>query len=196
MAQQFDLFSDPGQAAVAQLPGLSLVPEVVTPDQEAEIAARIDAAPLEPFRFGQWTGRRLTFAYCTGYDYTRGRPTPAPPLPDWLLALRERLAPLAGLDAAALVQVLLIRYDPGAGIGWHRDRPIYGEMLGLSLSAECTLRLRRRTAAGFERLSINLPRRALYRLSGEARWEWEHSIAPMDETRRSITFRTIATTSA
>ncbi len=195
MARQFDLFSDPADAAARLPPGLSLVPEAITPAQEAAFAERIDATPLEPFRFGQWTGRRLTFSYGTGYDYTRGQPTPAPPLPDWLLALRERLAPLTGLDAAALAQALLIRYDPGAGIGWHRDRPVYGDVLGLSLSAACTLRLRRRTATGFERASLLLPRRALYRLAGEARQEWEHSIAPMDEVRRSITLRTMTAAS-
>jgi hypothetical protein len=191
MAQQFDLFSDAGEAAGAPLPGLALVPDAITPEEETKCAALIDAAPLEPFKFGQWTGRRLTCAYGSGYDFARGRIASAPPLPSWLLALRERLGPLAGIEPGALGHALLIRYDPGAGIGWHRDRPQYGDVVGLSLSAACTLRLRRRVANGFERRSIPLPCRALYRLSGEARWEWEHSIAPMEATRRSITLRTL-----
>ena len=112
-------------------------------------------------------------------------------MPDWLVELRARLAPLAGLDPEALQAALLIRYDPGAGIGWHRDRPQYGEVLGLSLGADCTLRLRRRIEGGFERRSVPLPARSLYRLSGEVRWDWEHSIAPLRETRRSVTFRTL-----
>jgi alkylated DNA repair protein (DNA oxidative demethylase) len=112
-------------------------------------------------------------------------------LPDWLVALRRRLAPLVGLDAAGLQAALLIRYDPGAGIGWHRDRPQYGEVLGLSLGADCTMRLRRRTKSDFERRALPLPARSLYRLSGEVRWEWEHSIAPLDETRWSVTLRTV-----
>jgi alkylated DNA repair dioxygenase AlkB len=108
-----------------------------------------------------------------------------------LLDLRERLAPLAGIAPAALEAALLIRYDPGAGIGWHRDRPQYGEVLGLSLGASCVMRLRRRTPAGFERRKLALPPRSLYRLSDEVRWEWEHSITPMEERRWSITFRTL-----
>jgi alkylated DNA repair dioxygenase AlkB len=95
------------------------------------------------------------------------------------------------VDPAELEAALLIRYDPGAGIGWHRDRPQYGEVLGLSLGSDCIMRLRRRTPDGFERRKLALPARSLYRLSGEARWEWEHSIAPMAVTRRSITFRTL-----
>jgi alkylated DNA repair dioxygenase AlkB len=187
MAIQGDLFA----AAESAVPGLLLVPEAVAPAEEAALCARIDAAPLKPFEFGQWRGKRLTAHYGSAYDYQRARVTVAPPLPEWLIALREKLAPLAGLDREALGQALLLRYDPGAGIGWHRDRPQYGEVLGLSLGAACTLRLRRRTATGFERRKLLLPPRSLYRLSGEVRQDWEHSIAPMAVTRHSITFRTL-----
>jgi alkylated DNA repair dioxygenase AlkB len=187
MTLQGDLFAH--DASI--VPGLLLVPDAVAPADEARVVAQIDAAPLEPFVFGQWRGKRLTTHYGSAYDFARGRLDEAPPLPGWLLELRQRLAPLAGLDPAALAAALLIRYDPGAGIGWHRDRPQYGEVLGLSLGARCTMRLRRRTEAGFERRSVPLPPRALYRLSGEVRWEWEHSIAPMEATRHSITFRTL-----
>jgi DNA oxidative demethylase len=173
------------------VPGLLQVEDAVTPAEEAELSARIDAAPLAPFQFGQWEGKRLTAHYGTAYDFSRHRLDDAPPLPDWLLAVRDKLAPLVGMDPEAFEAALLIRYDPGAGIGWHRDRPQYGEVLGLSLGAPCTMRLRRRTATGFERRNLPLPPRSLYRLSGEVRWDWEHSIVPIDETRRSITFRTL-----
>jgi alkylated DNA repair protein (DNA oxidative demethylase) len=173
------------------VPGLLQVMDAVTPAEEAQLAARIDAAPLVPFQFGQWEGKRLTTHYGRAYDFSRHRLDEAPPLPDWLLALRETLAARVGLDPRALQAALLIRYDPGAGIGWHRDRPQYGEVLGLSLGADCTLRLRRRTDSGFERRHLALPARSLYRLSGEVRWDWEHSIVPLAETRRSITFRTL-----
>ena len=187
MAKQGELFgvNDPVVA------GLVFVPEAVTAAEETELAARIDAAPLALFEFGQWRGKRLTTHYGRAYDFARGRLDEAPPLPRWLVDLRGKLAPLAGLDPPALQAALLIRYDPGAGIGWHRDRPQYGEVLGLSLGADCTMRLRRRTDTGFERRRLVLPARSLYRLSGEVRWEWEHSIVPLDMTRWSITFRTL-----
>ena len=188
MAIQDDLFATDEPA----VPGLRLVPGAVTQAEERAAIAHIDAAPLAPFRFGQWQGKRLTAHYGSAYDYQRARVTPAPPLPGWLRRLRAALAPLAELAPETLSQALLLRYDPGAGIGWHRDRPQYGEVLGLSLGAACVLRLRRRTAAGgFERRAVALPARSLYRLSGEVRWEWEHSIAPQGETRWSITFRTL-----
>ena len=187
MTIEGDLFA----ADAPVVPGLRLVADAVTPADERALAARIDAAPLRPFEFGQWRGKRLTAHYGSAYDFTRGRLGEAPPLPGWLLALRTRVAPLAGLEPGALEAALLIRYDPGAGIGWHRDRPQYGEVLGLSLGADCVMRLRRRTQTGFERRQLRVPARSLYRLSGEVRWEWHHSIAPMAKTRWSVTFRTL-----
>ena len=171
--------------------GLVLAEKVISPDEERAIAAHIDAAPLTPFQFGQWEGKRLTMNYGSGYDYQRGALADAPPLPEWLEDLRDRLAPLVGLDPGAVQQALLIRYDPGAGIGWHRDRPQYDKVIGLSLSAPAKLRLRWRIEGGFERRTVELPPRSLYLLSGEVRQEWEHSIAPMDVARRSVTLRTL-----
>ena len=108
-----------------------------------------------------------------------------------LASLRDKLAPQVDLEPALFQAALVIRYDPGAGIGWHRDRPQYDNVMGLSLTAPCVLRLRRRTATGFERRNVELPPRSLYLLSGEVRREWEHSIVPLDVTRRSITFRSL-----
>ena len=188
MSIQGELFAKEPPPAV---PGLLLVREAVTPAEETRLARRIDAAPLAPFQFGQWQGKRLTVHYGSAYDFSRQRVGEAPPLPAWLIETRGKLAPQVGRDPAAFEAALLIRYAPGAGIGWHRDRPQYGEVLGLSLGAPCTLRLRLRTEGGFERRSVELPPRSLYLLSGEVRREWEHSIRPLDVTRRSITLRTL-----
>lgn len=174
------------------VPGLVMVEHAIDEAVERALELLIDAAPLAPFQFGQWQGKRLTANYGSAYDYQRARPIPAPPVPAWLGDLRDQLAPQVGRDADRFVQALLIRYDPGAGIGWHRDRPQYDEVVGLSLSAPATLRLRRRLpGGGFERSSVELPRRSLYLLSGKVRGDWEHSIAPIDVTRRSVTFRSL-----
>ena len=90
-----------------------------------------------------------------------------------------------------LVQALLIRYDPGAGIGWHKDRPVFEHVIGISLGHGATLRLRQRTADGFARAKAELAPRSIYHLAGEVRHQWEHSIAPMEVPRWSITFRSL-----
>ncbi|MEN2749986.1 alpha-ketoglutarate-dependent dioxygenase AlkB [Sphingomonas sp. T9W2] len=76
--------------------------------------------------------------------------------------------------------------------GWHRDRPIYGHVLGLSLGEPATMRFRRRRTGGFERAAAPLKPRAAYHLGGPARHEWEHSIVALERPRWSITFRSLA----
>jgi DNA oxidative demethylase len=187
LAQQRDLFGDE-----PALRGLAQAEEIVTPGEEQELGAAIDAAALAPFRYHSWEGRRLTASYGWRYDYDDARFVPAEPIPDWLLSLRERAARFAGLKADELVQALLIRYDPGAGIGWHRDRPVFEHVLGVSLGAPAVMRFRRRRPDGFDRVPVLLAPRSLYHLSGEARHVWEHGIAAMTVTRRSITFRSLS----
>jgi alkylated DNA repair dioxygenase AlkB len=186
MLNQSELFAVPPVA-----PGLVLVDQAVSAAEERALEAHIDAAPLAPFQFGQWEGKRLTVHYGSAYDFSRQRVAEAPPLPAWLVELRGKLAPQVGREPAAFEAALLLRYDPGAGIGWHRDRPQYDEVIGLSLSAPCVFRLRKRNGTGFERRNIELPPRSLYLLSGEVRREWEHSIVPMDVTRSSVTLRSL-----
>ena len=183
---QFDLF-----AAAPALPGLTHRPGVLAPEGLLALARAIDAAPLTPFRFQQWTGLRLTASYGWHYDFEAGRVGQAAPMPDWLLTVRDVAAGVAGVPAETLVQALLIRYDPGAGIGWHRDRPVFDHVVGLSIGAPATLRFRRRRAEGFDRFAQALVAGDAYHLTGDARWAWEHGIAPMAATRWSITFRSL-----
>ena len=185
-SRQQDLFAEP------RLAGLSLFEDRVRHAEEQALIAAIDGVKLSPFRFQGWLGKRLTAAYGWSYDFDTGRFAPAGAIPDWLLPLRQTAARLTGLPVDDLVQALLIRYDPGAGIGWHRDRPVFGHIVGVSLGAPATMRFRRRQPDGFDRVAVDLPPRSIYHMTGEARHAWEHSIAPMDEARWSVTFRTLA----
>lgn len=180
-----DLFDTPA------LPGLSTHRDLVTPEEERSLIAAIDATGPTPFRFQGWEGKRLTTSFGWNYDFDTQRAARADPLPDWLLPIRGRMASFGGLDPEELIQALLIRYDPGAGIGWHRDRPIFEHVIGLSLGAPADMRFRRRRPeGGFDRRSVPLEPRAAYHMAGEARHGWEHSIVEMDRPRWSITFRT------
>jgi alkylated DNA repair dioxygenase AlkB len=173
--------------------GLSFQENFVARDEEAALIEAIDAAGLAPFRFQGWTGKRLTASFGWHYDFDRAVFRPTEPLPDFLLPLRAQAAALAGMASEALVQALLIRYDPGAGIGWHRDRPVFEHVVGISLGDPAVLRLRRRKpGGGFERAALPLVPRSAYHLAGAARHDWEHSIAPSDTRRWSITFRSLS----
>ena len=182
-----DLFGAP------PLPGLAYRGDIVTREEEAALIAAIDASGLAPFRFQGWLGKRLTSSFGWRYDFDDASFAQAEPMPGWLLPIRDRAAAFAGLAPDELVQALLIRYDPGAGIGWHRDRPLFEHVTGISLGEPATLRFRRRRPeGGFDRASIALAPRSIYHLSGEARHGWEHGIAEMPVTRWSITFRSLS----
>jgi DNA oxidative demethylase len=183
---QSDLFERPSLA------GLTQADAIVTKSEEQALIAAIDGVELSPFRFHGWLGKRLTASYGWQYDFDTASFGPADPIPDWLLPLRQKAARFARLEPDDLVQALVIRYDPGAGIGWHRDRPVFEHVLGISLGAPATMRFRRRRPGGFDRASALLAPRSIYHLTGEARHEWEHSIAAMAATRRSVTFRSLS----
>ncbi|RYE04320.1 MAG: alpha-ketoglutarate-dependent dioxygenase AlkB [Sphingomonadales bacterium] len=175
------------------LAGLSYRDDAVSPEEEASLIAAIDSSGLAPFRFQGWTGKRLTASFGWRYDFDDASFSETDPIPDWLQPVRARAATFAGLREDQLIQALVIRYDPGAGIGWHRDRPVFEHVVGISLGNSATLRLRRRRASGgFDRVVAPLAPRSIYHLSGEARHGWEHSIAPMELPRWSVTFRSMA----
>ncbi|WP_066584493.1 alpha-ketoglutarate-dependent dioxygenase AlkB [Sphingomonas pruni] len=181
-----DLFDTPA------VPGLGAQSDVLTRSEERALIAAIDSVDMAPFRFQQWTGKRLTHSFGWQYDFQSGELGRGAPMPDWLLPIRDRAADAAGLASDVLVQALLLRYDAGAGIGWHRDRPIYDQVVGISLGAPATMRFRRKAGERWRRVNVLLEPRCLYHLAGEVRHDWEHSIAPMDETRWSITFRSFS----
>jgi alkylated DNA repair dioxygenase AlkB len=173
--------------------GLAYAEDFISAAEERALIAAVDRAGLAPFRFQGWLGKRLTASFGWHYDFDRAAFAPTAPIPEVLLPVRDRAAAFAALAAADLVQALLIRYDPGAGIGWHRDRPVFEHVIGISLGDPAVLRLRRRRAeGGFDRAALSVAPRSIYHLTGEARHAWEHSIAPSDARRWSITFRSLS----
>lgn len=172
--------------------GLAYRDHVISSAEEELLIERLLETDLEPFRFHGWLGNRKTRTFGWRYDFEDSSFAPAEPMPGWLLPLRETAAALAGLQPDDFVHVLLARYDPGAGVGWHRDRDVFDKVVGISLAAPATLRFRRRRPGGFSRANLEVAPRSAYLLSGDARWEWEHRIVPGDLLRFSITFRTLS----
>ena len=110
-------------------------------------------------------------------------------MPGFLLPLRKKAAEFAGLGQESLQHVLVTEYGPGAGIGWHKDKAMFAEVVGISLLAPCRFRLRRKSGDKWERASLIAEPRSVYLLAGPARSEWEHSIPSVEQLRYSLTFR-------
>ena len=172
--------------------GLDYADDVIGEGEEEQLIERLLATDLSPFRFHGWLGNRKTKSFGWRYDFEDASFAPAEPIPRWLLPLRETAATFAGLASDDFVHVLLARYDPGAGIGWHRDRDVFDRVVGFSLAAPATLRFRRRRTNAFDRAKLDVAPRSAYLLSVEARWDWEHSITPGTDLRFSITFRALS----
>jgi alkylated DNA repair protein (DNA oxidative demethylase) len=172
--------------------GLSYREDLIGEAEEQALIEHLTATDLSPFRFHGWLGNRKTTSFGWRYDFDDASFAPTAPIPDWLHGLRQKAAAFAGLQPGDFVHVLLARYDPDAGIGWHRDRDVFDQVVGVSLASAATLRFRRRKPGGFDRAKLELVPRSAYLLSGEARSQWEHSIAPGERLRFSITFRTLS----
>jgi len=172
--------------------GLDYREEVIDRAEEQVLIDRLSTADLSPFRFHGFLGNRKTQSFGWRYEFDDASFTPAEAMPDWLAPVRETAARFAGLRPDDFVHVLLARYDPGAGIGWHRDRDVFDKVVGISLATPATLRFRRRKPGGFDRATLDVAPRSAYLLAGEARWDWEHRITPGDQLRFSITFRTLS----
>ncbi|WJR79448.1 alpha-ketoglutarate-dependent dioxygenase AlkB [Bradyrhizobium sp. NP1] len=184
---QLALFDD--QTPVPQ--GLRTTPDFISRTAEKELIARIAELPLAPFQFGAFEGKRRVKSFGFRYDYTLQRMLEAEPIPDWLEEVARRVADFGGLPDDSVRQILCTEYEIGAGIGWHRDKPHFDKVFGLSLGAPCRFRFRRRDGAKWQRFTLDAEPRSLYLMDGEARRVWEHSIPPVEARRYSITFRTM-----
>lgn len=168
-----------------------LRPELLSIDEEAELLGRLADLRFDPIVMHGRAARRTARHYGLGYDYGSRTPQPGEPVPDWLLPVRRHAADLAGAAPEELVEVLVQRYPPGATIGWHRDAPAFGAVVGVSLGGSCRLRFQRGKGDRRRTWELALEPRSGYLLAGEARRSWEHSIPPTRELRHSITFRTL-----
>ncbi len=168
-------------------------PNLLPAAEEAALIARFGELPFRAFEFHGYFGKRRVISYGLRYDFADRQVHRVEPVPAFLLPLRERAAAFAGLAPSALEHALVTEYAPGAAIGWHRDRPVFGDMIGISFAAECRFRFRRKCGIAWQRAAITLERGSAYLLRGAARGEWEHSIPPGERLRYSVTFRTMRT---
>ena len=177
----------------------SLMPEgfryeedIISEADEAALAKSLARLDLKPFEFHGHLGNRRVTSFGLRYDYARRAVKVTDEFPDFVADLRSKVAKFAGRKVDEFQQGGVNEYPPGAGIGWHRDKPQFGVIVGVSLLAPATMRLRRAEGTSWIRMSQRLEPRSIYILEGEARTAWEHSVPPVDALRYSLTFRTDA----
>ena len=172
--------------------GLLYVEDFLSVAQETEVLAFLERLDFRPVTMRGRTARRTVRHFGLDYDYEGRELVPADPLPEPLTGIRDACAALMDRAPEDLVQILVSRYPAGAGIGWHRDAPMFGSRIaGVSLGASCRMRFQRTVGGKREVAAVELAPRSAYLLSGKARWSWQHSIPATRELRHSITFRTL-----
>jgi alkylated DNA repair dioxygenase AlkB len=173
--------------------GMRYQANLISAAEAAQVVSFVETLPFKPFEFaGGFLGNRRIVSFGWRYDYQAQHLTESRPIPDELIGLRRKAARFAGRSDESFQQVLITEYTPGAGIGWHKDKPMFGDIVGVSLLAPCRFRMRLRRGTGWERASLDAEPRSAYLLSGPSRTQWEHSIPPLDQLRYSVTFRNFA----
>src|SRR5688572_9254843 len=172
MGRQPDLFGENPPFP----PGFRYQPDVLGLEDEGRLLHELSGLPFREFGFQGYLGKRRVVSYGWLYDFNDRAFRRTEPMPSFILPARDLAARFAGRPAAEFEQVLVTEYAPGAGIGWHRDKGVFGDVVGVSLLSPCRLRLRRRLGDRWERAAVRLEPRSAYLLTGPARTEWEHSI--------------------
>lgn len=189
MADQLSMFDVPVPGALPE--GFRYQADVVHPDDERQLVARVQELPLRAFEFQGYTGKRRVVSFGWRYDFNDRVLHKVEDIPAFLLSLRNLAAAFAGLAPSELQHLLVTEYSAGSAIGWHRDKAEFGDVIGISLLSPCTFRLRLKNGEKWQRASIIAEPRSAYLLRGPSRTEWEHSIPAVDALRYSVTFRNL-----
>jgi alkylated DNA repair dioxygenase AlkB len=171
--------------------GLVYRADVLPTAEEEQLLAELGSLRWDPIVLHGRTARRSGRHFGLDYDYQRRTPLPGEPIPEWLLPVRKGAADLAGLEPEEFVEILVQQYPPGSTIGWHRDAPLFGTVVAISLQGSSRLRFQRGSGESRRVWEVALEPRSGYVLAGDARTAWQHSIPPTKELRYSITLRTL-----
>ena len=171
--------------------GLLFTPDFLTQQEERELLSFIQSIEFRTLAMHGVTAKRRIKQYGYHYAFESYQLTATDPIPEPFESIRKRSAALAGIDPSEWAEALVTEYQPGAGIGWHRDAPVFGVVVGISLAGSCRMRFQTGAEAARRTSHLELPPRSLYLLTGEARSKWQHMIPPTRELRYSITFRTL-----
>lgn len=183
------------------LPGFHYRPAFITVEEEAALVSQIERLSFSRVEMRGAVAKRRTVHFGWTYHYEARRTEPGVPIPEFLQAVRQRAAAWASIAPEELIEALVTEYGKGAPIGWHRDAPMFGEVIaGISLLGACRMKFRpyispaalgaRPPGRRATTHQIELEPRSAYLISGVARREFEHSIPAVETLRYSITFRT------
>ena len=175
-------------------PGFFYFPDFLSAEEEVHLLQTISKIELKKFNFHGYEARRNVASFGTGWSFSKQAVSIGPGIPPDFDKLLQKLAEQLEVSKNDFGQLLVTEYPPGSVINWHHDAPAYDFIVGISLNADCSFRLRPHDKIKQGRKSIisfNVSHRSMYVMKGISRNDWEHSTAPVKQTRYSITLRTL-----
>lgn len=183
--------SDAGNIGGAVPPGLKLAREIMTPAEEQGLIALIEASGLSYYAMDP-DNPRSSKSYGWKYDFRNDSFVPCEPIPEGFRPICEKAARFANVEPEDFAECLLNRYEPGAIIQPHSDKPVWEHIIGISLGSAETMTFSKPSDAAQADIDIVLEPRSMFLLSGEARHVYHHSLPPVKSMRWSITLRTFS----
>jgi alkylated DNA repair dioxygenase AlkB len=182
--------SPPASRVVAPPEGFVYQPDFLAPEEQEQLLRTIRQLDFHPFDFHGYLAKRRIVEYGYAYDFSSRQARGTWAIPDFLHPLRDRAAAFAQVAPDEIVEAVVTEYPAGAPIGWHRDVPQFGTIIGISLASSSRMRLKPYKKEG-KVFSVILEPGSIYLMRGPARWQYQHSIPPVKQLRYSITFRTL-----
>lgn len=174
--------------------GFAYYPDFISEDEERKLLEHISSIDLQALIFQGFEAKRRVKSFGYDYHFDKRQISPGIPIPQGFDFLIEKVADFFSMQTSDLAEILVTEYPPGSVINWHRDAPPFDIVIGISLLSNCVFKLRPYDKALRTRkstVSLDVLRRSVYILKGASRSDWEHSIAPVKETRYSVTLRTL-----
>ena len=192
---QFPLF-DFGQSYPN---GFTYEPNFITADEESALIAAIEKLELKNAPYKEYIANRRIKNFGWSYDPETSQLVAVEPLPSFLRPLATRIAAYLGIPKSHVIEALVTEYQPGVGVGWHRDNEKVDKVVGISLAGWCDFQLQK---IGNDRnvhepdkketpLTVTVEPRSMYVMQGESRWDYLHRVVPTKALRYSVTFRTL-----
>jgi alkylated DNA repair dioxygenase AlkB len=174
--------------------GFDYIPDFISAEEERRLVEIISSIDLHTFHFQGFEAKRKVASFGYDYSFEKRSLSKGKDIPAVFETLIEKVAAKTAFTKNEFAELLVTEYPAGSVINWHRDAPPFDLIAGISLLADCTFRLRPYEKAKQNRqstISLAVKRRSLYFIQGVARTDWQHSIAPVKDTRYSITLRTL-----
>jgi alkylated DNA repair dioxygenase AlkB len=174
--------------------GFTYIPDFLNGAEELTLCNFITHIELHPFQFQGFEAKRKVASFGYDYNFENRNLSSGKGIPAEFNFIIARVADRVSIEMDAFKELLITEYPVGSVINWHRDAQPFDVIAGISLASDCRFKLRphdknKQTRSNTH--TIILKRCSLYLMQGAARTDWQHSIAPVQNIRYSITLRTL-----